>query len=86
MAPMFEPLLNRPEAKARSFWEKSSVIALIAAGKAPLSPTPKAPRASMNWLILPAPAVAICVTVQIEKASARPIFAPIRSTIRPHSR
>src|SRR5512138_1100766 len=45
-APKFEPELNRPVARARSFRGNHSATALMAEGKLPASAPPKAARAA----------------------------------------
>ena len=47
-APKFDPELNSPVARARSFFGNHSATVLIAAGKFPASAAPRAARAAPN--------------------------------------
>jgi hypothetical protein len=83
---MFVPALKMPVAKARSFFGNHSVTALMPPGKPPPSPTPSRIRTRMKCVIERAAAWAMCASVQSVNATARPSFAPMRSTKRPKNR
>src|SRR4051812_33585103 len=52
MAPMFDPALNTPTARARSFCGNHSDTALRLEGKLPDSPRPNVNRTSANWVMV----------------------------------
>src|SRR5258706_15629335 len=69
MAPTFEPALKMPVAKARSFLGNHSAVVLIAAGKFPDSPTPRAARATPKPKADRARAWLMAAMLQIIKAA-----------------
>src|SRR5882672_6382895 len=69
MAPTLDPALNKPVAKARSFLGNHSAVVLIAAGKFPDSPTPRAARATPKPKAERASACDIAATLQMIKAA-----------------
>ena len=82
----FEPELKRPVASARSSLGNHSVMALMAAGKLPDSPSPRKTRAmqkpatvvTSEWLSEAQP--------QMRIASAYPVLVPSLSMMRPAKR
>src|SRR5579862_8918289 len=69
-APAFVPALKRLVAKARSRFGNQSVTALIAEGKLPPSPNPKAERAARKPPTLPTRACAAAAMLQAKIESA----------------
>jgi len=70
MAPMFEPALKMPVARARSRFGNHSATVLIAAGKFPASPRPNRKRAIPNPTALRTSAWLIAAALQMQIASA----------------
>jgi hypothetical protein len=83
IAPTLVPALNRLVAKARSRFGNHSATALIAAGKLPPSPSPRAMRARKNPRTLPTRACPRAAILQAKMDTAYPTLLPNLSTNQP---
>ena len=84
MAPTLVPALKRLVANARSRLGNQSATALMAAGKFPPSPRPRAPRAKKNPRTLPTKAWPMAARLQKTIEMAYPALVPNRSTSQPN--
>src|SRR3954465_11930255 len=85
-APTFVPALKMPVANARSFRGNHSAVVLMAAGKFPDSPKPRAARAMLNVFAVDANAVAMAAKLHAVIDAAYPLLTPILSINRPAPR
>ena len=83
IAPTPAPELKMPVASARSFGGNHSAVALIAAGKFPLSPRPRKNRAIPKPITERTSACAIAARLHNPVTSGYPLRHPSRSTSRP---
>ena len=82
-APTFDPALKIPVARARSFLGNHSATVLMAAGKLPASPNPRANLAAPKPKADRAKECAIAEKLQNTMARLYPILVPRRSITRP---
>ena len=85
MAPMLLPELNRPVAKARSFFGNHSVMVFMAAGKLADSPAPSMKRAAARWKKLAAAACRHPAKLHTAMAMVYDMRVPNLSIKRPAS-
>src|SRR5687768_7981678 len=83
IAPILDPELKIPVAKALSFFGNHSAVALIAAGKFPAFVTPNAPLATKKPRVLVTAPCATAAILQSVVAKAYPIFVPSLSISLP---